>query len=204
MEAFMYRLHPLWLDVVDVVRSGAIGALRAVQTVFSFHNDDPGNIRNQLAAGGGAMMDIGCYAVNVSRLLFDSEPVTIDALVVRDPASGVDVSTSALLGFDGGHAGFTVSIRSEPAQHVTVLGERGRIEVPIPFNIPEDVPTRFELVRGGDPPVAPGIEEHVFEPRNQYSAEADAFARAIIDGTAVPTDPADAVANMTVIDAVLR
>ena len=72
MEAFMYRLHPSWTKVRDLIRSEAIGELRAVQVRFSYFNDDPDNIRNIAAFGGGALMDIGCYPINVARMLFDA------------------------------------------------------------------------------------------------------------------------------------
>ena len=74
MEAFMYRLHPSWVAMIESVRSGEIGELVGVQSWFSYFNDDPANIRNVAAFGGGALMDIGCYSVNLSRLLFDAEP----------------------------------------------------------------------------------------------------------------------------------
>ena len=74
MEAFMYRLHPSWLAARELVASGRIGRLVAVQSWFSFFNDDPANIRNVQAFGGGALFDIGCYAVNLSRMLFGAEP----------------------------------------------------------------------------------------------------------------------------------
>ena len=74
MEAFMYRLHPSWEAVRELVASGRIGELRAVQSWFSYFNDDPANIRNIAEFGGGALMDIGCYCVNLSRMLFGGEP----------------------------------------------------------------------------------------------------------------------------------
>ena len=74
MEAFMYRLHPSWAAVRELVASGRIGRLRAVDSWFSYYNDDPANIRNIAAAGGGALFDIGCYSVNLSRMLFGAEP----------------------------------------------------------------------------------------------------------------------------------
>ena len=92
MEAFMYRLHPSWTAVREIVASGRIGRLRTVQSWFSYYNDDPANIRNQMDAGGGALWDIGCYTVNLSRMLFDAEPDTVQASLVRDPATGVDVA----------------------------------------------------------------------------------------------------------------
>ena len=88
MEAFMYRLHPSWIAVRDLVASGRIGRLQAVDSWFSYFNDDPANIRNIREAGGGALYDIGCYSVNLSRMLFGGEPVRVQAAIVRDPDLG--------------------------------------------------------------------------------------------------------------------
>ena len=107
MEAFMYRFHPSWVAVRELVASGRIGPLVAVDSWFSYHNDDPGNIRNILEAGGGALYDIGCYSVNLSRMLFGSEPTRVEAIVVRDPVAGTDTVTSGVLAFEGGLASFT-------------------------------------------------------------------------------------------------
>jgi predicted dehydrogenase len=203
-EAFMYRHHPTWVDAVRLVRTGAIGGLRAVQSWFSYHNDDPANIRNRPEHGGGALMDIGCYCINLSRWLFDSEPVDVEAMVQRDPVMGVDTVTSALLGFEGGgHASFTCSMRAEPDQRVHIVGERGRIDIEIPFNIPPDRPTRIRITAGGDPPVAPSTEVRTFAAADAYTLQAEAFARAVIDDTAVPVPLTDAVANQQVIDTIL-
>jgi predicted dehydrogenase len=203
-EAFMYRHHPTWVDAVRLVREGAIGELRAVQSWFSYFNDDPDNIRNRPEHGGGALMDIGCYCINLSRWLFDGEPDEIHALVERDPAVGVDVVTSALLGFPGGgQASFTCSMRTEPDQRVHLVGERGRIDIEIPFNIPPDRPTRIHVTAGGDPPVAPATEVRTYAPADAYTLQAEAFARAVLDGTELPVPLADALANQRVIDAIL-
>ncbi|HEX5826891.1 MAG TPA: Gfo/Idh/MocA family oxidoreductase [Candidatus Limnocylindrales bacterium] len=201
MEAFMYRLHPSWIAVRDLVASGRIGRLVAVDTWFSYYNDDPANIRNIRAAGGGALYDIGCYAVNLSRMLFDAEPSRVQAAITRDAASGVDIVTSAILEFPSGVATFTCSTRMEPEQRVDVYGTEGRIRVPIPFNIPPDRPTSVLVFAGGEPPVRPGVEELAFPAQDPYAAEAEAFAAAILDGGPVPTPPADAVANLEVIEA---
>jgi len=203
-EAFMYRHHPSWVAVVDLVRSGRIGDLQAVQMLFSYYNDDPTNIRNMPQRGGGAVMDIGCYPINISRLLFDAEPSAVRAAVRRDPDLGIDTLTSAVLEFPGGgQATFTVCIRCEPYQRVHVVGSQGRIEVEIPVNIPPDLPTRVFLTAGGDPPVAPSTETIVFPPADHYTIQAELFGQAILDDATVPVPPGDAVANMTVIEAVL-
>ena len=201
MEAFMYRLHPSWVAVCELVQSGRIGQLMAVQSWFSYFNDDPTNIRNVLAVGGGALYDIGCYSVNLSRLLFGSEPVRVQAAIRRDPGSGVDVLTSGILEFEGGGvATFTASTRAEDDQRVHVYGTEGRISIGIPFNIPPDRPTEVILAKGGDPPVSPHLEVMHFEAADPYAVEAEQFAAAILDGLPTPVPPSDAVANLRVIE----
>jgi len=204
MEAFMYRLHPSWLAVRELVASGRIGKLMSVQSSFSYFNDDPSNIRNIQAAGGGALYDIGCYCVNLSRMLFAAEPRRVQASILRDPASGVDILASGLLEFEGGAATFTCSTRAEDDQQVHVYGTDGRISVGIPFNIPPDRPTHIYLTHGGDPPVSPATETITFETADPYSAEAASFAAAILEGGPTPVPPQDAVANLRVIEQLFR
>ena len=200
MEAFMYRLHQSWDAVRDIVASGRIGRLRTVQSWFSYYNDDPANIRNQQEAGGGALWDIGCYTVNLSRMLFDAEPDTVKASLVRDPATGVDVLTSAILGFGDGLASFTVSTRVESDQRVHIAGTDGRISIDIPFNIPPDRPTKVFVTEGGDPPVAPATETLTFETADPYTVEAERFAAAILDDMPTPTPPEDAIGTVRTIE----
>jgi predicted dehydrogenase len=204
MEAFMYRLHPSWEAVRRLVASGRIGELRSVQSWFSYFNDDPTNIRNIAEAGGGALYDIGCYSINLSRMLFDGEPVRLEASMTRDPETGVDVLTSAILEFERGVATFTCSTRAEPDQRVHIYGAAGRISVGIPFNIPPDLPTEAFLTSGGDPPWRPDTETITFEPADPYAVQAERFARAVMDDEPLPIPSADAVANMRVIDEIFR
>ncbi len=155
-EAFMYRHHPTWVEAGRLIDDGTIGELQAVQSWFSYFNDDPDNIRNRIENGGGAVMDIGCYSINLSRMLFGVEPSRIKATVKRDPKMKIDVLTSALLEFPGGgQATLTCSTRAEPDQRVHIVGSKGRIDIAIPFNIPPDGETNIFVTAGGDPPVAP-------------------------------------------------
>jgi len=200
MEAFMYRLHPMWVKTMELVRSGAIGDVRSVQTVFSYFNDDPANIRNIPEVGGGALYDIGCYAVNVARMVFGTEPTDVKAAIRGDERLGTDVVTSALLDFGGRHSTFVCSTQLEPDQRVDIHGTAGRLVVEIPFNIPDDRPTRVLQVAGGEPPLSPQTETHEIPAANPYSVQADAFSKAIRSGGPVPVEPADSVANMEVIE----
>ncbi len=201
MEAFMYRQHPSWVAVRELVASGRIGRLQAVDSWFSYYNDDPGNIRNIAGAGGGALYDIGCYSINLSRMLFGTEPGRVQAAIRRDPALGVDVVASGILEFEGGVATFTCSTRTETDQRVHIYGTGGRISIEIPFNIPPDRPTRVFVTAGGDPPVAPATETLTFDTADPYACEADRFVDAVLDGVPLPVEPGDAVANLRVIEA---
>jgi predicted dehydrogenase len=202
MEAFMYRLHPSWAAARDLVASGRIGRLSAVDSWFSYFNDDPLNIRNVRDFGGGALYDIGCYNVNLSRMLFGSEPNRVRASIERDSTSGVDILTSAILDFAEGTATLTCGTRLETDQRVDIYGTAGRISIGIPFNIPPDRPTQVFVTAGGDPPVAPATEIMEFPAADPYGVETDVFAEAVLDGTPLPFDAADAAANLRVIEAI--
>jgi predicted dehydrogenase len=203
-EAFMYRLHPTWVEAVRLVRAGVIGRLQAVQSFFSYYNGDPTNIRNRAERGGGAIMDIGCYCINLSRMLFEAEPTRLESMVRRDPEMGIDIVASAVLEFPGGgHSTFTCSIRAEPYQRVHLFGTTGRIEIEIPFNIPADRETRILVTAGEEPPTAPETKTLVFGPADQYTIQAEAFAAAVLDGAEVPGPAENAIANLAVIEAIL-
>jgi predicted dehydrogenase len=197
MEAFMYRLHPQWRRAVAIVRDGGIGEPLVVQTLFSYFNEDPSNVRNQPAIGGGALMDIGCYAISLARLVFGAEPRRVLGVIDTDPRFKVDRLASAMLDFGRQRSSFTCSTQLQPYQRVHLLGGEGRIEIEIPFNAPPDQPCRIWHQRGDH------IDEITFEVCDQYTIEGDELSRAILDDTPVPTPLEDAVANMRVIDAVM-
>ncbi|MGH2634779.1 MAG: Gfo/Idh/MocA family protein [Actinomycetota bacterium] len=202
MEAFMYRLHPQWVRTRELVASGRLGVLLAIQSFFSYRNVDPDDIRNISEFGGGALMDVGCYPINVSRMMFGEEPSRVGAAVRRDPAFGTDALTSAVLEFGDRHSTFTCSTQIEPEQRVDLVGTEGRLRIEIPFNAPADRATRLLLTAGGDPPVAPDTEVIEIPPADQYAIQVDAFSNAVADGTEVPIPPEDAIANMRAIEMV--
>lgn len=198
MEAFMYRLHPQWVEAKELVQSGRIGKLQTIQSFFCYNNTDPANIRNIAEIGGGGLMDIGCYCISLSRFMFDAEPKRVLGTVERDPALGTDILTSGILDFENGTGTFTCATQLHPYQRVNILGDAGRIEIEIPFNAPPDKPTRLWLHD------RTGTNTVTFDVCDQYTIQADAFARAVLENTTVPTDLDDAVANMKVIDSILR
>ncbi|HEX4415072.1 MAG TPA: Gfo/Idh/MocA family oxidoreductase [Lacipirellulaceae bacterium] len=200
MEAFMYRFHPQWIQTRDLVREGRIGELSTIQTGFSYFNNDVQNIRNQLEIGGGALMDIGCYPISLSRFIFGGEPTRVLGQIERHPQTKVDRLTSAVMEFGAGTSTFTCSTQMASYQRVNIFGTTGRIEIEIPFNAPPDRPCRMWLQAKG----ASGdqTQEINLPVCNQYTLQADAFGRAILDETPVPTPLADAVANTRVIERV--
>ncbi len=202
-EAFMVAVHPQWLRVRELVRSGRIGRLRSITGFFSYNNTDPQNIRNIPSFGGGGVMDIGCYPIFISRWIFGEEPLKIAASVERDPDMGTDRLASALLEFPSGHSIFTCGTQLVPYQRMQFFGTAGRIEVEIPFNAPPDRPCRILLDDGSDL-FGAGVAAEKFPICDQYGLQADAFSRAIQEGGEVPVPLEMALGNMQVIDAILR
>ena len=198
MEAFMYRMHTQWITAKQMVNDGKIGTLKAIQAFFSYMNRDAGNIRNNADIGGGGLMDIGCYPISAARFIFDAEPTRVFAMFDRDPDFRTDSLTSGMMQFDAGQAAFTCSTQLTPYQRVNIFGTDGRIEIEIPFNAPETTPATIRHETNGN------IEEIEIDVCNQYTAQAELFSNAILDGTPVPTPPEDAIANMKVIDAMFR
>jgi predicted dehydrogenase len=202
-EAFMVRTHPQWLRVFELIESGRIGEVRSVIGQFSYNNQDPHNIRNIADAGGGALMDIGCYLIFCSRLIFKTEPTRVVGLIQQDPVTRTDVLTSALLDFPNGHSAFTCSTRITPSQRVQISGTRARIEVQIPFNAPPDRACRL-LIDDGTDLFGRSAEVIDVEVCDQYTIQGDLFARSIRKDTAPPLGLEDSIKNMAVIDAILR
>jgi predicted dehydrogenase len=198
MEAFMYRHHPQWQRAQQLVADGEIGDLRTVQSFFSYYNVDPSNIRNVADMGGGGLMDIGCYCISLSRFIFDDEPHRVSGIVEYDPAFQVDRLASALLDFGRGTATFTCATQLTPYQRVNIFGTEGRVEIEIPFNAPVDRPCRMWHQRDSE------SDEILFDVCDQYTIQGDLFSQAVLNDTDVPTPLEDAVANMKVIEAIIR
>ena len=199
MEAFMYRHHPQWQKARQLVQDGEIGTLKTIQSLFSYHNVDPGNIRNMADIGGGGLMDIGCYPISLSRFIFDAEPTRVVGTVERDPNFKTDRTASAVLDFGNGTSSFTCSTQLAPYQRVHIVGDQGRVEIEIPFNAPNDQPCKlWHQVESGE------INEIEFEVCDQYGIQGDLFSQAIRNDTPVPTPITDAVGNMKVIEAIVR
>lgn len=197
MEAFMYRFHPQWRKVRELIETGALGNITAVQAEFTYFNRDPANVRNRAGIGGGGLLDIGCYCVSAARLVFGREPVRAVSQIDMDPEFNVDRHAGGVLDFAPGMATFYCSMQSNPSQSVKIFGDKASLLVENPF-YRRDVPSRL-LLRSDheDEVLTVGHHDH-------YVELITAFSRAALEGDPAPTPLSDALANMNVLDALFR
>jgi len=196
MEAFHYRYHPLMAAAEEILASGELGTLRHVEATVCFPLPRFSDIRYDYDLAGGALMDAGCYAVHMARVLGGEEPEVVSAQAkLRDPR--VDRAMLADLRFPAGHTGrVRCSMWSTDLLRVaiTVTGERGRMRVLNPL-----LPHQGHLL-------SLRTDERRFRRRytrrTSYDYQLDAFADAVLRDGPVATAPSDSVATMTVIDAI--
>ncbi len=198
MEAFMYRFHPQWVKVKELLAEGAIGKLKTIQTSFSFFENSPDSIVNNKEMGGGSLMDIGCYPISLSRYLFESEPKSVSAAIEYDPIFKTDILASGVMEFEDGSSTFFSATQIAEGQGVKIFGTDAFIEMEIPFNPPTDKKTRIIINRDEEKEI---IE---FDICDQYSIQADLFTLAIIEDKPVPTPLQDAIDNMKVIEGLIE
>lgn len=203
-EAFMVRFHPQWHRAREIVRSGELGRVHLVRAVFLYHNDDASNVRNMADIGGGGIYDIGCYCVIAGRYLFEAEPKRVVALVDRDPNFGTDRLASVIADFgDGRQLSFVCGTQSSGRQSVEVVGTKASLEIVIPFNAVAD--ERGALLVGNGGPLDRSLfRREVTKPVDQYTEEADAFARAVLGEEELGYGVDDAIQQMRIIDAIFR
>ncbi len=204
MEAFHYRYHPLIARVLEILRGGELGALRRVDTRMCIPLPLPRDIRYRLDLAGGAVMDVGCYAIHQVRTLAGAEP-TVTAASAKCTSPGVDRWLRADLRFSDELTGsFECALLSAKllSMRARVEGEHGTLDV---TNLTGPQYFHRLVVRSRDPATGaerrrrervPGVATYVYQ--------LQAFAAAVREGAPFPTNPADAVANMKVIDAAYR
>ena len=198
MEAFHYRYHPLAHRMRQIVESGELGELRHVEAWLCAPIPDKSDIRYQADLAGGAMMDMGSYVVHWARLLGGEEPTVLSATAkLHDPE--IDRAMDADLLFPSGHTGTvhcSMWSRSLLRLAVRAIGDRGELRVVNPI-----APQTFSWLTV----VSGGRRRRELTPRRPtYAYQLDAFCDAVLRGSPILTPPTDAVANMTVIDAVYR
>ena len=194
MEAFMYRCHPQTRRLVDLVKKGAIGEVRLIRATFSYHGAyDLESIKLNKNLGGGAILDVGCYPVSMSRLIAGAaqgthfaEPSQVQALAYLGPESKVDEYAVALLKFPGNIlAQLSTGIQLAQDNSVLIFGTRGWIEVPSPWfcsGIQGGTSKIILHIKGADKPQ----EIEITTSQWLYAIEADTVARYLDKGQAAP------------------
>jgi len=198
MEAFMYRFHPQTQKVLELIRDGAIGEPRLIYATFTFRLSNPANIRLQPDLGGGSLMDVGCYCVNISRTLAGVEPVEVQAYA-NWGKTGVDEQMVGTLRFaDGLLAQFDCALTLERREFYQVAGPEGHIEVPSAF-LPGTGDTTIYECHGRQ-----GATTHAISGVDEYQLMVEHFADCVLHNKPVRYSPAEAAANMQVIEALYR
>jgi predicted dehydrogenase len=204
-EAFAYRNHPQWTRIRELLASGTIGKVRAVQCTLAKQFLDPNDIRNNPDQGGGALYDLGSYAVNACSAAFQRAPDRVIAAVDRDPVFKIDRLSTALLDYGDGHASFTVGTQSGPSdwaahQQFSALGSTGWLRCDFPYAHGRPTPCNVYV---GDRGSHGAVETmaYSFEPVNQYTLQVDRFSR-YVRGDAVPSWPIeDSLLTLRIIEA---
>jgi predicted dehydrogenase len=205
-EAFGYRNHAQWAKVIELIAADTIGPVRAAHAVLAKQFLDPADVRNNPTAGGGALYDLGSYAINALNLVYGRPPLRVSALAEHDPRFGIDRLTSALLDYGDAHASLTVASQAGPAawathQQLTVLGARGWLRLNFPFAQARPVVCHIEV---GDEQSVGAVPTtvHEFPPANQYALQIERFSRRVL-GANVPAWPIeDALATLQTIEAI--
>jgi len=194
-EAFMYRFHPVFQHVKTMIRDGLIGDLVTMNSKFSFFEDEKDSIVTSAKLGGGSLMDVGCYCVNLSRMIAGTEPMSVTAMRA---GKDVDDTFTGILKFPGMMAEFTSSIACTEQHGAEICGTKACITIPNPW-VPGLEDTMVLVRKWGEPD-----QEIIIPGADTYRMEIEAFARAIITGNQPQWSVDDAIANMKVIDALFE
>ncbi len=201
-EAFMVRYHPQWQRAREIVRSGELGELHLVRGAFFYYLDDPTNVRNLADIGGGGLLDVGCYCVIAGRYFFQAEPKRVVALVDRDPTFKTDRLASVIADFGNGRQlSFVCGTQTAGRQTVELLGTKANLEIVIPFNAPLGEKTAITVGSGVDLDL---YRREIMPAVDQYTAQAEAFALAVLGEVKLPYGIEDAITQMRVLDAIFR
>jgi predicted dehydrogenase len=210
LEGFMYRMHPQIAELVHLLQTGTIGEVRMLEASFGGNmNGGFGNCRMQLEAGGGALMDLGCYGVSIARLVAGvmvgrrfAEPASIQAAGRIGNRSQVDEWSAAILNFDGPMIATVVcGNQVDITSRVRIWGSEGNIELTNPWQPGKRNGSGTLLVQA---PGTPEPEARIIRAdRPLYALEADVFAQAMRNGRvpAPAMDIDDSLGNMRVLDA---
>jgi predicted dehydrogenase len=201
MEAFMYRFHPRTQRIKEMVAEGAIGTPCLLRSAFCYHigeellaSGECARLRPEM--GGGALLDVGCYGVSLTRWLLGAEPIQLQGQAVFH--CGVDVHFVGSLRFpDSVLASLEASFISALQQTYAIVGSKGAIELPHNAFIPWEKDAAFTL-RGKEQEVG---EEHLMPGVDEYQLMVEHFTDAVLGKTSFVFSPEESIRNMRVLDA---
>ena len=200
LEALMYRHHPQWSYVAELLGAHAIGQVRSVVASYAYLDTSYTGPRFSPQLGGGALAMVGSYPIDTAVLAFSTMPTAATAFAQPAASTGVDGTTSAILEFATGHAIMTVSTEAYDNQHVRIVGSDGLIDIPVPINVPA---TSRASVIVQSPRYATS-ERADFGPSDQFKLQFEHFAR-VVRGLQPPLIPLDESRRYAeVIEAVAR
>jgi D-xylose 1-dehydrogenase (NADP+, D-xylono-1,5-lactone-forming) len=200
MEGFMYRFHPQHARVLELLRSGLIGEIRSVRASYSFMMRPARMYRlvESIDHGGGAMWDIGCYAIHSARLFFDEKATSVTAMS-KFVESGADIATSGIIEFDSGkYAHFDFSFERARRCEYEITGTKGGVKCHIVWQLPGDVPVISWWTEDGRQ-----CEERL-PAANHFRLEIEHFSDCVLNGKPPLLSLDDAKANCRIIGAALQ
>jgi D-xylose 1-dehydrogenase (NADP+, D-xylono-1,5-lactone-forming) len=195
MEGFMYRFHPQHARVMEIINSGVIGEVRSVRASYSFMMRPARMYRlaESVERGGGAMWDIGCYALHSLRMFFPNEPVSVTAMA-KYIDSGADITTSGILDFGDGRFGhFDFSFERARRCEYEIIGTQGGIKCHIVWQLPGDVPVISWWTESGEK------HEEQLPAANHFNLEIAHFSDCVLSNKAPQLPLSDAKANCQAI-----
>ena len=199
MEAFMYGFHKQWNKVKEIIRSGKIGKIIDIKSTFSYNNPDPKNIRNKYKNGGGGLLDVGCYCINLSRMIYNEEPNRVISSIDFDKNFEVDTYAKVFMEFPSGHASFSVGTKTVDYQQAIIVGTQGMITIENPF-----YPTSSDGSVKIHIKTSISNESFTIASENQYSIMVDHFAESIFNKTQPKISFQNSLDNMKIIDKIFE
>jgi len=193
----MYRCHPQWKTVREIIESGRIGEVRILEAAFAF-NMGPAydNIRLINAAGGGGLLDVGCYCVSFCRLIAGEEPTQCHAVAHIGSKSRVDEQATGVLKFPSGIvAYFACGVQCSVPTAAKIHGSEGSLSVTSPWFGNEDTDTLIVNAGGKAETISVKLEH------NLYANEALAVARHIDDRQCPAMSWDDSLGQVRTLDA---
>ncbi|WP_428356069.1 Gfo/Idh/MocA family protein [Methyloprofundus sp.] len=201
MEGFMYRFHPQHQRIQEIINSGVIGEVRSVRTCFAYPMQPARLYRvdRSISQGGGAMWDIGCYAIHAARLHFGDARAQAVTALAKHNQHGADISSSGIIDFgDGRYAQFSFSFEHARRAEYEIIGTKGGLKCHNVWAKATEQPIISWQTDAG--------EEHIenLDLANHFQLEVEHFCHCILENQPPKLSLQDAQANCKIILAALE